>query len=76
VLLYTQPGDIVYDPSFGAAGMMEAATGLGRHFVGWECDLDAYKVSLSFASHENVYFACRAGRTCSLTDLKRNANEQ
>jgi hypothetical protein len=56
--LYTTKNDTVFDPAFGTGSMMEAAVSLGRHFVGWENDILAYKVRSFALQHEKRCFTC------------------
>jgi hypothetical protein len=57
LMLFTVKGDTVFDPAFGSGSMMVAAVNTGRHFVGWECDLEAFKVCFFPAPHEKSCFA-------------------
>jgi site-specific DNA-methyltransferase (adenine-specific) len=47
---YTQPGDLVLDPTFGSGSALKAAQRLGRRFIGFELDAGLVAKAAAFLS--------------------------
>ena len=56
VRIYTNPGDLIFDPFMGSGTTLVAAHNLGRDAVGCELELDYYNLTKSNLTQNNINY--------------------